>query len=565
MTNTKKTFKTFFFLFCSGLLTSAATAAEPTLTTHGPIPAGRDSGQPGLRYYLPKDLVVVDAKQTVTRTRAPKRDLSQEAEVKVKIERDINASSHTVADLQQFYLVNLQPGRSTKGTLTAQVNEHGFLKSINSQSEGRGGAILKNIVKFASVVLPVSGLFAAHTASDWPNEISACAQLDLRSQPIEVQLVVKRNQDGCETWHQIVAGAKDIAKNKAELRRLELELAKASAGDVAAKLSQIMQLESSIASLVAEKRSLEASLAAKAVQLVKSLGLGSQTTKTERTVVFDLSEVPSDQDVLNLRVDSDGLVVGNALDQFPKAKELLEQTGAVVTLRDVPTGTRTPGNVTSGCGGEQKDKTARIFYRQSRPFLLDVLVVGKNNELQLKEEKLVELIDPTAAPRCLEFASSGLAVRKLQLDFDERGRPTKLDQTAESAAEALTQALSDSAVAARDAYSETLEKLVKIDTSKRALALSDLTAEVDRLKKEKELLDADLALQGATASQDLVLQQKQLEAQLAALNAQLGLQKAQEGADLQLEIARLTLVVQQLQQELLRLQTQQSIDALKKD
>ena len=547
------------------------TACTPGLTTRGPIGAAQLNSDSGLRYFLPQDLIKVEAMKTETVTARPAPDLSKRQE-KTEKERQVSVDVETVADLRTYYLLDLGAAAFEDGSLKAKLNDRGFLTSINSESRGRAGDVIKNVVKLASVLVPSGDFGDKMAGATWPNEVPRCGNLDLRSLPILAQLLVKRNERGCTLWHGLEAKTQEIAEAESSLRVLNLTLAKAPSGQVADLLSRIETLEKETAALISQRRVLEASLENERQMLAKSLELG--TTKSKPVVVsalFDPNELPSALDVrAGMRVDDAKMKLG------PEAKDLLEKIGVVLTLQAIPRVACDPDTGQAcapppdpkpsriDCVKSQARGHARIYYRQSQPRVLTTLVEGEESKLELERQQVVELIDARDAARCFDFEASKFAVRTLKIDFDARGRPTNLERSATSSAAAVTGALADAAITARDTYTATLEKLATAETHKRTLALGEITTEVEALKKEKELLDAQLALEGATASQQLVLEQQQLAAQLSVLEAQLKLQQAQSGFDLQLEVAQLKLQLEQLQQQLAVLNARLALEEAQK-
>jgi hypothetical protein len=206
-----------------------------------------------------------------------------------------------------------------------------------------------------------------------------------------------------------------------------------------------------------------------------------------------------------------------------------------------------------------KDAKARFYYRETRPAQLTLLVENNDRkELAVKDQPLVDLIDE-GSDRCLAFKESSMANNVMKIEFDAKGRPKKLTRSTTSEVAGVTDAIAGGVNAAVTGYTGALDTLIKVDDSQRKLALSDLTTEVERIKKEKELLDTQIAIQGTTANRDLVLQQQQLTNQLAILDAQLKLQQASAGFDAQLELAVMKLDLERLKQQLAILEQQAAI------
>jgi len=147
------------------------------------------------------------------------------------------------------------------------------------------------------------------------------------------------------------------------------------------------------------------------------------------------------------------------------------------------------------------------------------------------------------------------------MTFD-KGRPLKFERSGTSSAAALTAAVSDAARNAQQQYAESLTKIVEIQKSKREIELNDVNADIEKAKKEKDLLEAKLAATGGSQSFEMLLEQKRLDTELGLLRAEASLQAAQDTADQRLEIEMMKVQIDQLKTQMDLLAAQKQYQAL---
>ena len=101
----------------------------------------------------------------------------------------------------------------------------------------------------------------------------------------------------------------------------------------------------------------------------------------------------------------------------------------------------------------------------------------------------------------------------------------------------------------RDEYATTLAKVVEIDGNRQKLKLNDLNARVDALKKQKEHLDAQLAMDNAAANYDLALKQQRLSAEASVLQAEFTRDAAEASNQQRLAIEQLKVEIELIKRE----------------
>ena len=154
------------------LLTAATSAcASPgTLSTSGPFETARAPDE-GLRYYLTRDLLTVDAKSSQFREVVRGRSGACEAHDSLATSWTLTVT--TVPDRRQVYRLGITPSGVLDQTLGVKVSETGVLTSLNYAGTDQRAAIVTTIAKgFAGVLGSIvrTGLGAARDTSCGPSK-----------------------------------------------------------------------------------------------------------------------------------------------------------------------------------------------------------------------------------------------------------------------------------------------------------------------------------------------------------------------------------------------------------
>lgn len=134
------------------LLTAAigACARPGTLNTSGPFDPARAPDE-GLRYYVTRDLLTVDAK--VTQFHQVVRGRGGACEPRDSLATSWTLTLTTVPDRRQVYRLGLTPSGTIDQTLGVKVSETGVLTSLNYAGTDQRAAIVTTIAKgFAGVL-----------------------------------------------------------------------------------------------------------------------------------------------------------------------------------------------------------------------------------------------------------------------------------------------------------------------------------------------------------------------------------------------------------------------------
>jgi hypothetical protein len=266
--------------------------------------------------------------------------------------------------------------------------------------------------------------------------------------------------------------------------------------------------------------------------------------------------------------------VATSIEQSLKEKEYNEMaaffksTGVMVTLEDksnLKDRLKNRAECIKPDPPGKNGKGSSIYYRQSIPMLLCFYGIDAGyKKLENLSQELVHVLHPKMPAYHFTFKANAFAKRHLALVFDEKGRPITVERSGTSSLKELSGALAESAVIARDEYVNTLEKMVKAQEFKRELKFDEINTKIEQIKKEKELLEAQQALEGTSSNYELLLEKQRLDMELQILKLQLSIEEAKETQEQTLEIARLKLQLEKLQNELEILKAQLAIKKLKK-
>lgn len=176
-----------------GLLLTAATAAcarPGSLNTSGPFDINRAPSD-GLRYYVTRDLISIDAK-TISRHTAA-RGLGGECTPRDSIATTWSVTATTAPDRRQAYRLGLAPSSTMEQALGVKLSETGVLTSLNYSGADERAAIVSSIAKGAAGILgtvTTGGLTAGKDTS--------CAQISKARARLDSTTHVMRTFDVTE-------------------------------------------------------------------------------------------------------------------------------------------------------------------------------------------------------------------------------------------------------------------------------------------------------------------------------------------------------------------------------
>ena len=506
--------------------------------TSPPVDNDKKAPPQGVRYYAGKDVVAI--KVDVTETKKIEVTESLDILPETRTKRDGTVTLNTVADTTKPFVIDLIPGGRFDNSLIVEVRPNGLLKSINAQSTGKTGEAIVSLAKFAATVvggIPV-GLGGQATDCD-------PAQPPYNALPLRARATVSSDAVACTLATNIAELEKNVEKFEAERLQLERHIPDANSDELTLHAKRITAIKDAVENL--KKRLVEknSALAVRIEQFVQKNELGTTTKTTSITDMLDLNELPR-TDVITEEMDRatvESTLTGRSLEVF-------KRTSATATIGAVPTYA-----VKIDHPATEKNR-ARIYFRQGQPVRLKLFVLGPCVADPQKEctktmsDQMVDVMHPDIDVQFVEFDENAFAQRKLVLSFDEKGRPDKLERSGTSELATIASSLSTAATTLRDEFATTLTKVGEIQASQRTIELNDLSSELARLKKEKEVLDARIAVEGTALNASNTIEQSRLAAQLAALQADIALKSAQATAEQNIEIAKLKSATALLVEEL---------------
>lgn len=529
--------------------------------TFGPDNA-QSAPRDALRYYLAKDVLVVEGVEAyrligqVTATTSNNVTNFSVKKQRVFAGGRADVKVVTIADPSAFCTAEVKLGSASGDQFTIEVSDKGLLKSVNVTSESKIGDIVKNVAQAAATVAAFAAMMGQSDAekavqAKYDESKRGDYKAELAGASLDMLYLLHEKPEARALFAKTADLKRQIEKRREDRRKLEDTIAKASKADVEVLKGKLELIDAAIREAEAQRKATSEALDEMLRQFTKEKQIGDELKERAFSVVLELSDVPKPELISD---EMPKEKVAEALDKFPKMKALFDQTGVVFTLSPYPL-----KNANAAAPLAADAPKGRFFYRPSYAAVLSMygLVTtrvangpDRKDSLRISSTKTVDLVSADAPTLSVAFESMAFADRKLQLGFDERGRLVKLDRQGTSSLAGASGALAQGLTTGRDQYAESLEKIVGIQQSQQTIQMSGITSEIEALKKKKELLDAQIALQGAQQNSGLGLQKQHLDAELAALQARLAYENARTTFDDRVEVEKLKAKLSALEQEL---------------
>jgi hypothetical protein len=559
--------------------TTICAGAPPARAQSG----GANGSAKGLKYWLAVDVAQVDV--TVTTTTTTDYEITQaEGEgqlvlrTRAKVKRDGTLSARTIADRSApTYSLDMPSGRMSDNGVSVTVNAGGLLESVSATSTGRGSQILTSIAKFVGSALSIAAGGALSplrltavdvnalrmSAPDTEQVPEACDPYGppFTTLPIRVRAFVAESRPGCLLFWQIRQADSLVSQLRGQRSAREGSLDTAPESALPDLRQRIKELSTAIGNNEKIQAELQARFNALFDAFVADKNLGTTSQAERFSVVLGLDEIPPDLSSIGLPV-------------YAKVADLFRTTGVLVVGR--PAAGSATGAAAGGSGKPADSGMVRIMFRQPAAWTLEVRSSRCNTadeacrnappttaNTQLQSLTPIDLIAPRTEPSYVELEAKAFGDGKVAMTFD-KGRPLRLERSGTSSAASLAAAVSDAARNAQEQYAESLAKIVEIQKSKREIELSDVNTQIEKAKKQKDLLEAKLAAADGAQSFEMLLEQKRLDTELSLLRAEAGLQAAQDAADQRLEIEAIKVKVEQLKAQIDLLTVQKQYEAMTK-
>lgn len=522
------------------------------------------------------------------------------------------ANALRIADWENVHTIAVEPKFFSEDNITINRSDLGWLKSVNVTTDGQGDEVLKQSLNIAGTVsgftsigatsLPVSNLVSeAFYNSINKNRISELAEYQKlppeSRMPDEVLKINCANiRIGLLKHFEIKDFIKDdtpksvelavfhgyadsmVFKQSAKLKETIKQL-NGNIVDLAIKLGQepdTTKLGNLRAELKAKKEALTlqentanaySAVLANAQQKINNL-YNTKPVETKTLVkTFEISDLIVRSSKVKVGTEEEqGKEARSADNATPKIAEKMEdeeltlinsnpkfqELGVAITLER-------PGIKVqdSGQGSPQfKDDAMLIAYRDPEVFFATVHVFDSGKWVKKSTEPMV-LISKDTPTGYIEYKNSDWSKQSMGLTFNDNGVLTDVSYTKESGAVNLATALDQGATNYITKLKEAQAARVEINNASRAEYQASLQFEIDKLKKQEELLAARSSLDlnsNETALELAAIKQKieSYEQQKLLLDAQSDFSIAQQTSPLNTneELLKAKLSLFQAQQNL---------------
>lgn len=461
----------------------------------------------------------------------------------------------------------------TESEMTVEFRDGMMLKAINVKSTGRAGEVISSIAKFAGVLI---GGFAGLASVDGDKRprviVSPCDPFTApyKDLPDPVRLLLWENAVECQRWQEtdkLQKSRTTLVEDRVELEKKIRGASNTALEEINDRLTKIeTALENIDKDIAPRVKQFNATLEAYA----KTLDLGTTTAVATHDQVLQLSDLPVSD---NVKAGMTAGQIEQVLATFSEpAKTLWERGKAIVTFDPSDKGLLKCPVVTGMPPAPEKDNQVHVAFRQGTPgrlrvFVsdLDVAPTGgseskpQEGTLRSVADRFENVAHPCAPIGTMVFKRSAWSSRELAITFDERGFPSRLESKSGSDAAAIATSLAAAATTFRDEVATTVEKVVGVQENQRKIALNDATRRLDELKKDKEILDAQLALDAGRTNLEASLKQQVAAASMAQLQAEVALGTAQDTAEQRREIERLKIQIDLVKQQLDLLNAKQEL------
>ncbi|MBA2565936.1 MAG: hypothetical protein H0V09_11025 [Gemmatimonadetes bacterium] len=550
----------------------------------------------GLRYYVARDLLEVDARVTKRRQVVWKAEGDQDCKPHALDPRWLqtrwNVSVSTVADRNRVYRLALDPSSSAAQSLRVTVSESGLLSAFNYSAEDKRGEIIVSVLRgVAGIAGTVVGL--APTLGE--PDITADAQRDSTAPSMADSQAVDPGECFRRSSRQAAAlleahGVLETEIKDTQAARARILAEAESPGLSSPALRRLRDrddmLQRRVAVLTGRLEVVRAEIASGMATHAAQHGVGVTDSVVQVVTTLDLAEVPPDSLLLRatpLTFDAARAILVRA--NRTAAVTLLDRAKLLLVLGHLPpsaTARPAPDSRDGSLGCREVEDEAdcvRIRFRESIPRVLKVFVPdsasatdaappprGPSNAiLRQRETRTIPLMSSADPILNVAFPAKALGKRLVNLTFGNRGNLVGVEQTSDAPNAALASTLAASVGSARQEFLAGLQGVQTAQAGVLAIQNAERGAKIKQLLDRKALLDARLVLEGAEANRDLLAEKQILDAQLQLLQSQQDLATAQETSATSGELATLRGELERLRLELELVQKQLAIEKARRE
>ncbi|MDI1436355.1 hypothetical protein [Polyangium sorediatum] len=502
-----------WFLAAAALVLPLSGCGGTRMIGSGPHAYG-DAAPEGIRYHLPKTLIEVSVRTTLTSRRSVSYEKNDAGlyEFKVKsLPFDVEESAATVTvlhvpDTRAFYALHLEPGRTSDDALAVETYGNGLLKSINMESAGREGQVVTDTLEAAATIagflvgLADRGTEAART--------SVCGKLradpsaakfpceDLEGLPMQTLYFLAASAEGRKLFlrgHELDAVASERRKTKKEV---EDRIGAADAKELAALESKRAMLDASLRAALDEHKEVRAAFEARLQAFAEEQRFAPASITRDVVRVFDVAEIPEEATLPEGTKSAD---VPAKLAQHPAMRELWNATRIAIALTP---DRGAPPKKPKGAAPAEEEAEGRVFYRPSRAATLRLLSQGKVADpeearigesyegIRIVDARIIDVMDPREPAATISFDPAAFAKRRLALGFDTKGRLVRLEQSSASTFPSATGAVADGLASASGALG--FASMVDGAATEETLSTVDTLVRLERLRRQKQTLDVQI-------------------------------------------------------------------------
>ncbi len=548
----------------------------------GPFDATDVLTESGQKYYVGKDIITVTAELTTRKVPTLTPDLKLTTVTFTST--TVNYSKTLVPDYEKFYLIRLDATAFFDDTISLSVSPEGLLKSFDADTTGKTGSVIQNLGKVIANIqaFDVQALSASEIQIDdlapnvmdpqtlylnvplfkqLPTDEVTCKQfaktLGLGKKH---QYFAETSTSACEKLDKIVAKKDVVKKLEDAIDQLLSQIADTDNLEEIQELKQEIAIKSPLrdqARTDLEKINIEYS------NSFTAFAASTFSVKEEKSTfvqVYDMDELPDESNILTL-VGQEKVNVISSLNNhnYQKMSQLFDTTNILLTKAHVTplVDSQFDGQFRGNVPESAKSATNRIYFRQSYPIEVGqyklLNLQGKTANAQLvKNSSSIHSISYRKAPvQWITYDPSYFSQRKLVLAFDDATGSLITTKTEnKSSASALSGDIASTLKDMQKEYLAALENIKEGQQLTRDIELSGYTDEIEKLKKQKELIDKQVEFEGAEATAELLLEQKILKEKLSSLEAQLNLEKATSTFDQDLQLALIKAEVSTVSEQL---------------
>lgn len=492
------------------------TGCRPAPVSLGPLPAPAPEHPGGLRYYLAKDLAIVEADVTEyieTRIESDGGGILAERTETGRSAAEIKVSLRTTADPEFVYILNPAPRRLKDQALAVRVGDNGLLTSVELETKDRSGEILVQIARIAGQIAGAAAGFRGPEGFDpsavarlLPDPDSSPAVLQRRERrlealPLEALYFLQESAAGRDAWATVERLEDELEERRSALR----EQTDAAAGAREAAGFNLAEkragfVEETIVFLEKQAAAARSAFESAHKRFAAERRIGRETRRRKIRRHLEITDLPPSAVVSG--AGGEDRIIEVLKEDFPRAFELYQEAGIVASFDPAVAVGPESGKRREDPGSLRKGKDElRIFYREPVPGFLRIFAWTEEVRPEEKcfaavfrpvEETLIFAVHPGWPVRSIACDRRIFSSQSLKLAVNNQGRVVGIARTATSAGDGIFSGWAEALSAVRGEIEETLKDFEDVIQAWRGLSREKLEAQIDLLKLQMEKMKKDL-------------------------------------------------------------------------